>query len=74
MDLDERALKSINCYTKQGDIIIISVILMRTEGQCENHDVGNIIARWEKHACMFLYWKKIGETTDRAQSTCKIIR
>lgn len=33
---------------------------MRTE--CENYDVDNSISGWEKHAWMFLYWKKIERT------------
>lgn len=67
-DLCQSALKSINHYTKQGDIIVISIILMRTE--CENYDVDNIIPGWEKHVSLL---KDNWENIDRIQSTCKTI-
>ena len=63
-DLYESALKSTHCCTKQGDIIIINIIVMRIEGQCENPDADNI-SRYEKHAHVFLYCNKTGENTDK---------
>lgn len=40
-DLHESALKSTDCFSEQGGIII-NIIVVRIEGQCENPDVDNI--------------------------------